>query len=52
MDLWYAHQGTTVYLLTELPDGSKRKVGYSDSGWTTCGESGRLERKENRIPAS
>ena len=35
MDLWYAHQGTTVYMLTELPEGSARKVGYSDSGWTT-----------------
>ena len=36
MDLWYAHQGTSVYLLTELPEGcATRKVGYSDSGWTT-----------------
>ena len=35
MDLWYAHQGTTVYMLTKLPEGSKRKVGYVDSGWTT-----------------
>ena len=35
MDLWYAHQGTTVYMLTQLPEGSTRKVGYSDSGWTT-----------------
>ena len=35
MDLWYAHQGTTVYMLTQLPDGSARKAGYSDSGWTT-----------------
>ena len=35
MDLWYAHQGTTVYMLTRLPEGSTRKVGYSDSGWTT-----------------
>ena len=35
MDLWYAHQGTTVYMLTELPEGSKRKVKYVDSGWTT-----------------
>eukprot|EP00966_Prymnesium_polylepis_P285284 6589933-Prymnesium_polylepis.1 len=23
MDLWYAHQGTTVYMLTKLPDGSE-----------------------------
>ena len=35
MDLWYAHQGTAVYMLTQLPDGSARKVGYADSGWTT-----------------
>jgi len=35
MDLWYAHQGTTVYMLTKLPVGSSRKVGYADSGWTT-----------------
>ena len=35
MDLWYAHQGTTVYMLTQLPEGSTRKVGYVDSGWTT-----------------
>ena len=35
MDLWYAHQGTIVYMLTKLPEGSTRKVGYSDSGWTT-----------------
>ena len=35
MDLWYAHQGTTVYMLTQLPKGSTRQVGYTDSGWTT-----------------
>ena len=35
MELWYAHQGTTVYMLTKLPEGSTREVGYSDSGWTT-----------------
>jgi len=35
MDLWYAHQGTTVLKLTKLPEGSTRKVGYEDSGWTT-----------------
>eukprot|EP00966_Prymnesium_polylepis_P094559 2189011-Prymnesium_polylepis.1 len=35
MDLWYAHQATTVYMLTQLPEGCARKVGYSDSGWTT-----------------
>ena len=35
MDLWYAHQGTTVYLLTQLPTGTRRKLGYDDSGWTT-----------------
>eukprot|EP00966_Prymnesium_polylepis_P170141 3933366-Prymnesium_polylepis.1 len=35
MDLWYAHQGTTVYMLTQLPEGCTRKVGYDDSGWTT-----------------
>ena len=33
MDLWYAHQGTTVYMLTKLPEGSERSIGYSDSGW-------------------
>jgi hypothetical protein len=35
MDLWYAHQGTTVYMLTQLPKGCARAVGYNDSGWTT-----------------
>ena len=36
MDLWYAHQGTTVYKLTKLPDGcTTRKASYDDSGWTT-----------------
>jgi hypothetical protein len=35
MDLWYAHQGTTVYKLTRLPKGSTRKSGYHQSGWTT-----------------
>ena len=35
MDLWYAHQGTVVYMLTELPEGTTREVGYADSGWTT-----------------
>lgn len=35
MDLWYAHQGTTVYMLTKLPEGSTRRSGYGDSGWTT-----------------
>eukprot|EP00966_Prymnesium_polylepis_P303120 7002056-Prymnesium_polylepis.1 len=25
MDLWYAHQGTTVYMLTQLPEGCARK---------------------------
>jgi len=35
MDLWYAHQGTVVYMLTKLPEGATRKVGYHDSGWTT-----------------
>ena len=35
MDLRYAHQGTTVYMLTELPKGTTREVGYADSGWTT-----------------
>ena len=35
MDLWYAHQGTTVYMLTKLPENSTRKIGYADSGWTT-----------------
>lgn len=35
MDLWYAHQGTTVYLLSVLPPGSTRTVTYDQSGWTT-----------------
>ena len=35
MDLWYSHQGTTVYMVTQLPEGSRRSVGYDDSGWTT-----------------
>ena len=35
MDLWYAHQGTTVYMLTKLPEGTTRKNGYDESGWTT-----------------
>ena len=35
MDLWYVHQGTTVFMLTKLPEGSGRKAGYADSGWTT-----------------
>ena len=35
MDLWYAHQGTTVYMLTKLPEGSTRTNGYFNSGWTT-----------------
>ena len=32
MDLWYAHQGTAVYMLTKLPEGCARQVGYEDSG--------------------
>ncbi|CAK0888619.1 unnamed protein product [Prorocentrum cordatum] len=38
MDLWYAHQATTVLLLTQHPRerGSKRECGYDQSGWTTC----------------
>lgn len=35
MDLWYAHRGVVVYLLTKLPPGSRRTNGYSASGWTT-----------------
>eukprot|EP00966_Prymnesium_polylepis_P291615 6735310-Prymnesium_polylepis.1 len=35
MDLWYAHEGTTVYMLTRLPEGTQRKAGYDESGWTT-----------------
>ncbi len=37
MDLWYAHQGTTVFLLTQHPRerGSDRPKGYDESGWTT-----------------
>jgi len=37
MDLWYAHQATTVFLLTQHPQerGSTRECGYDQSGWTT-----------------
>lgn len=35
MDLWYAHQGTTVFLLTQLPPNSVRTLEHKDSGWTT-----------------
>ncbi|CAK0824196.1 unnamed protein product, partial [Prorocentrum cordatum] len=37
MDLWYAHQATTVLLLTQHPRerGSARECGYDQSGWTT-----------------
>ncbi|CAK0810244.1 unnamed protein product, partial [Prorocentrum cordatum] len=37
MDLWYAHQATTVFLLTQHPRerGSTRECGYDQSGWTT-----------------
>ncbi len=34
MDLWYAHQGTTVMMLTQLPEGTMRTKGYEESGWT------------------
>ena len=32
---WYAHQGTTVYMLTKLPEGATRTLQYADSGWPT-----------------
>ena len=37
MDLWYAHQGTTVFLLTQHPRerDSAREKGYEESGWPT-----------------
>ncbi|CAK0876893.1 unnamed protein product, partial [Prorocentrum cordatum] len=37
MDLWYAHQATTVLLLTQHPRerGSERECGYDQSDWTT-----------------
>ncbi|CAK0893890.1 unnamed protein product [Prorocentrum cordatum] len=37
IDLWYAHQATTVFLLTQHPRerGSARECGYDLSGWTT-----------------
>ncbi|CAK0897862.1 unnamed protein product [Prorocentrum cordatum] len=37
MDLWYAHQGTTVLLVTQHPRerGSQREQGYEESGWAT-----------------
>eukprot|EP00966_Prymnesium_polylepis_P036042 836009-Prymnesium_polylepis.1 len=34
MDLWYAHQLTSLYMLTKLPEGSQRTTGYDESGWT------------------
>jgi len=36
MDLWYAHEGTAVYMITELPGRFQgRRPSYADSGWTT-----------------
>ena len=39
MDLWYAHLGITVVLLTELPDelpeGFDKTRSYENRGWTT-----------------
>ena len=39
MDLWYGHAGTTVLLLTELPnnlpEGFYRTRTYASRGWTT-----------------
>ena len=39
MDLWYAHSGITVVLLTELPDelpeGFDKTRSYENRGWTT-----------------
>ncbi|CAK0833800.1 unnamed protein product [Prorocentrum cordatum] len=37
MDLWYAHQATTVFLLTQHPRerDSAREYSYDQSGWTT-----------------
>ena len=32
--MWYAHAGTTVLMLTALPEGTARQRGYEDSGWT------------------
>ena len=34
MDLWYAHAGTSVFLLTEMPARFTRPT-YDESGWTT-----------------
>jgi len=34
MDLWYAHQGTTVYMLTKKTEGMQRPQGYDERGWT------------------
>ena len=34
MEVWYAHEGTTVVLLTETPEGSSA-VPYPDRGWPT-----------------
>ena len=33
MEVWYAHEGTTVVLLTETPEGSRR--GPTSCGWPT-----------------
>jgi len=37
MDIWFAHQGTAVYMLTQHPKarGAARSHGYRESGWTT-----------------
>ncbi|CAK0910163.1 unnamed protein product, partial [Prorocentrum cordatum] len=37
MDLWYAHAGTTVFLLTQHPKERRctRENGHEASGWTT-----------------
>ena len=35
MDLWYAHAGITVVLLTRLPEGTDTARSYESRGWTT-----------------
>ena len=36
MDLWYAHAGTSVFMLTEMPARFNRsRPSYDESGWTT-----------------
>eukprot|EP00966_Prymnesium_polylepis_P285782 6601723-Prymnesium_polylepis.1 len=52
LGVWYAHQGTTAYMLTELPEGSERKVGYEESGWTTYERCSAEQIKKTKLHAA